>query len=132
MLEWSVLGRFFHILPEYMIMVRSPRFSSTVGTVDRYELRAGLVGATFAMAVLAQLSETSMAQLTPSDVAAIFLEASRPKATDDAESPDYAALDGKWIVRFVKRDGKPNAAQIGQNIGDVITIKKDADQIGFG
>ena len=29
----------------------------------------------------------------------------------------------KWIVRSVKLDGKPTAAQIGQKIGDVITIK---------
>lgn len=49
-----------------------------------------------------------------------------------AESGDKARLQGKWIVRFVKRDGKPNAAQIGQQLGDIITIKNDGQQLGFG
>lgn len=48
------------------------------------------------------------------------------------ETGDRLELQGKWIVRFVKRDGKPNAAQIGQEIGDIITVKKDGDQFGFG
>ena len=30
----------------------------------------------------------------------------------------------KWIVRSVKLDGKPTAAQIGQKVGDVIAIKR--------
>lgn len=51
---------------------------------------------------------------------------------EEAETGDRLELKGKWIVRFVKRDGKPNAAQIGQKIGDIITMKKDGNQFAFG
>ena len=42
-----------------------------------------------------------------------------------ANSPMHEKLQRQWIVRSVRRDGAPNAAQIGQQVGDVITIKKD-------
>ena len=35
----------------------------------------------------------------------------------------------KWIVRSVKLDGKPTAAQIGQKVGDVITISRKAHKL---
>ena len=54
------------------------------------------------------------------------------RAPDQQEVRDRVELEGKWIVRFVKRDGQPNAAQIGQQMGDIITIKKDGNRLGFG
>jgi len=41
-------------------------------------------------------------------------------------------LQRKWIVLQVQRDGKPNAAQIGQKLGDVITIRQGSAGIAFG
>lgn len=60
--------------------------------------------------------------------------ASRPAAgnAEAATDPARKALQGKWIVRHVERDGDPNAAQIGQKVGDVITIELDGAQLGFG
>ncbi len=42
------------------------------------------------------------------------------------------ALGGKWIVRAISRDGKKNPAQVGQEKGDVITIKKSGDRFVLG
>ena len=44
---------------------------------------------------------------------------------------DRAQLLGKWIVRSVQRDGKPTAAQIGREVGDIITFKKDGNQLAL-
>ena len=38
------------------------------------------------------------------------------------QHPEFQRLTGKWIVRSVKRDGEPNQAQVGQQVGDIITI----------
>jgi hypothetical protein len=51
---------------------------------------------------------------------------------DLQDEGDLGELQGKWIVRFVKRDGTPNAAQIGQQLGDIITVKKDGQQLALG
>lgn len=45
-----------------------------------------------------------------------------------APASDEQRLIDKWIVRSVKLDGKPTAAQIGQKVGDVINIRKKAHQ----
>jgi hypothetical protein len=37
---------------------------------------------------------------------------------------DEERLLDKWIVRTVRIDGKPTPAQIGQKMGDIITIKR--------
>jgi hypothetical protein len=42
-------------------------------------------------------------------------------------SDDRQRLLDKWIVRSVHVDGKPTAAQIGQKVGDIITIKFKGD-----
>jgi hypothetical protein len=57
---------------------------------------------------------------------------SKQSDTDKEPDPAQEALKGQWIVRFVKRDGLPNAAQIGQQIGDIISIEQDGNQLGFG
>jgi hypothetical protein len=46
------------------------------------------------------------------------------KGTAKASSGDRVQLHGQWIVRMVKIDGKATPAQIGREVGDVITIKK--------
>jgi len=56
-------------------------------------------------------------------------------ANDPVGSASEAAkrqLLGKWIVRSVQRDGEPNKAQAGREVGDVIEIKEGVGGIGFG
>ena len=60
-------------------------------------------------------------------------QAAKAQVRKEAPKPPiYSKLQRKWIVRNVERDGKPNAAQIGQKVGDIITIKQDGTQWGFG
>lgn len=56
----------------------------------------------------------------------------RKKAKAAKVTPAYKTLMRKWIVRSVRRDGKPNAAQIGQKVGDVITVKRDGNNLTLG
>ncbi len=44
---------------------------------------------------------------------------------------DRVQLHGKWIVRAVKVDGKATPAQIGREVGDVITIKKHGEHLAL-
>lgn len=37
-------------------------------------------------------------------------------------------LFDKWIVRSVRIDGKPTPAQIGQKVGDIISVERKGDQ----
>jgi hypothetical protein len=41
-----------------------------------------------------------------------------------AAAAEEVRLLDKWIVRSVRVDGKPTPAQIGQKVGDIITIKR--------
>jgi hypothetical protein len=50
------------------------------------------------------------------------------KVEEKAAAGNRAQLLGKWIVRSVQRDGKPTPAQIGREVGDVITFKKTGHQ----
>lgn len=43
-----------------------------------------------------------------------------------------AELKGRWVVRSVSIDGKPGSAQVGQEIGDVITMGLEGDRFSFG
>ena len=54
------------------------------------------------------------------------------KALSKETAKAFVKLKGKWIVRSVQRDGKPNAAQIGQKIGDIITIRKNGAALMLG
>ena len=60
----------------------------------------------------------------------------KSKASSPAFSKEtakaFGKLKGKWIVRSVQRDGKPNAAQIGQKTGDIITIAKRGATLALG
>lgn len=47
------------------------------------------------------------------------------QAEQTHSNADAKLLMGKWIVRSVEQDGKPTAAQIGREAGDIIEIKKD-------
>ena len=48
--------------------------------------------------------------------------AGKPRASQEQQR-----LLDKWIVRSVRIDGKPTAAQIGRKVGDIITIKLMGD-----
>ena len=58
--------------------------------------------------------------------------ASHRQTLGDSPKGDLKKLLGKWIVRFVERNGSPNAGQIGQQVGDVITIKRDGERFALG
>ena len=60
----------------------------------------------------------------------LLLAADEPAGViqERAKSP----LLGKWIVRSVERDGKPTLAQIGREVGDIISIKEGDGGIGLG
>ena len=42
---------------------------------------------------------------------------------DTRSKDDLAKIKGKWEVVAVKRDGKPQHGQVGQAVGDVITVE---------
>lgn len=59
------------------------------------------------------------------------LKKAAARAPKNAKAPE-APLLGKWIVRAIQRDGVASGAQIGQKVGDVITIRKDGNHVDFG
>ena len=50
---------------------------------------------------------------------------------ENSTTGDQAPLLGKSIVRSVQRDGIPTPAQIGREVGDIITIKKAGNQLAL-
>jgi hypothetical protein len=100
-----------------------------------HEMKRLLLTSLLSMVASGMIGSLASAQQVPQQVPVpirINTAPSKQQPANKDEGPDHEALKDKWIVRFITRDGKPNAAQIGQKIGDIITIKKDGDQVGFG
>gem|GEM_PF-5843320 len=45
-----------------------------------------------------------------------------PTAKLEMDRLEFASMAGKWRVTSVERDGPPNQTQLGQRVGDVITL----------
>ena len=50
----------------------------------------------------------------------------------NADRIDERLIANKWEVTSVKRDGKPQHGQVGQEVGDVITIMMHGGQLELG
>ena len=53
------------------------------------------------------------------------------KGASKVDEGEGARLARKWIVRSVTIDGKATPAQIGREVGDVITIKKQGAHLAM-